>query len=261
MASELVDLVAVDLQDLCDEQPQLAVTQDGHRGATRDPHLVENLARRGERLGENSSLRGDRIGYNVQVRFGQREEFAKRAGVTHNPEHGARGAMPPEAAPAPRTVAARKIDLADHALADQVLRIGRNNLTYEFMAGHARKSVIAALEFEIGVADACLNEADQGEAFGAFGWGRLPEFNSALIQLEGEHFRAERLSMQIRNLAGRPGFEPRYADPSEPIVNKEIDKLARRLRQNPQRRRNKKLIRRETVIDLDTCRDPKTTKS
>jgi hypothetical protein len=44
-------------------------------GAARDRHLVENLARGGQRFGEDGALERDAIRQHVQVAFRQSEEF------------------------------------------------------------------------------------------------------------------------------------------------------------------------------------------
>ena len=88
--------------------------------------------------------------------------------MAHNAEHGSRGAMTAHAAPAPGTTAAIEVDFTDDPLADQIARIRGDYFADELMAGDAGKPVVAALEFEIGVADSRLDQADQGEAFGPF---------------------------------------------------------------------------------------------
>ena len=120
----------------------------------------------------------------MEVAFGQSQEFAKRAGVLHDAEHGTRWAVAAESAPAPGTGVARNIDFADDAFADEVLRIGFDDFAHEFVARDAGESVIATPQFEIGVADAGLNQADEGEALGPFRLLYLPDLNSAGVQVD-----------------------------------------------------------------------------
>ena len=51
--AELNDPGAIRVQDLRDQEPQLAIAQHGDFGAFRNFHLIENLARRCERLGKD----------------------------------------------------------------------------------------------------------------------------------------------------------------------------------------------------------------
>jgi hypothetical protein len=79
-------------------------------------------------------------------------------------EDGSPRAMAAEAAPAPVARAAGQVDLADDAAADPRGRIRLNHFANEFMAGRAGEAIVTALEFEIGIADAAAEQADQGEA-------------------------------------------------------------------------------------------------
>ena len=166
MASEVVDARAVAVQDLCDEQAEFAVAEHGYAGITGDADLIENLAGGGERLGEDGALSGESGGHDVQIRFGQRQEFAESSRMLHDAEDGAGGAMAAESACAPLAAAAGKVDLTDDALADERGVLGFHHFTDKFMAGNAAEAVVAALEFEVGVADAARKQANEREAFG-----------------------------------------------------------------------------------------------
>jgi hypothetical protein len=71
----------------------------------------------------------------------------------HNAKHSPTRAVPAQAFGAPIAGAAPQVDLAHHSLPDQIRRIGRNHFTYELMPGRPAEIVIAALKFQIRVAD------------------------------------------------------------------------------------------------------------
>ena len=59
--------------------------------------------------------------------------------------------------------AAARVDFADDAFADQVRRVRRFfDDADEFVSDRARKSGVTAHDFEIGIADSRLRDADQG---------------------------------------------------------------------------------------------------
>ena len=60
--AELVDLVAVGVEHLRDQQAQLAVSQHRYPGARRNRDLVQDLAGGGQRLGEDGALGREAIG-------------------------------------------------------------------------------------------------------------------------------------------------------------------------------------------------------
>jgi hypothetical protein len=82
-----VDLGAMRLQDLPDQQAELPIAQHCHWCTVRDSNLVQDFASSSKRLDENRVLGRDLARHYVQIRFRQRQEFAKRAGVFHDPEH------------------------------------------------------------------------------------------------------------------------------------------------------------------------------
>ena len=82
-------------QDLCDEQPEFAITKYGNTRSLWNGRLIENLTCRRERLNENSFLIGNRIGNHMQIHLRQRQQFPKRAGVPHDSKNGSFRAMPP----------------------------------------------------------------------------------------------------------------------------------------------------------------------
>jgi threonine synthase len=102
----------------------------------------------------------------MQIALRQRQEFAESAGVFYNPEHGAPGAMPSQPSPAPLACAAGEIDLANDTLADPIRIVRGDDLADELVPGRSAKTVIAALQFEIGVADSATEQPDQSKSVG-----------------------------------------------------------------------------------------------
>ena len=123
----------------------------------------------------------------MQVALGEGEEFAEGAGVLDDAEHGAMRAVAAEAAGAPLAGAAGEVDFAHHAAAEQRGVVGFHDFAHELVAGHAGEAVVAALEFEVGVADAGGEEADKRVAGGARRQGHVAHGDEAVIEKDGEH--------------------------------------------------------------------------
>ena len=149
--------------------------------------LVQDLARRRQRLDEDSALHGQIVGQRVQVAFRQSQKFAERAGMIHDAEDATLRAMPAEPAAAPLASAARQVDLAHHAAADPRGRIRLHHFTHEFMSWSAGKTVVPALQFQIGIADAAAEQPDQCEAGGTAGLRFFPHFHTPVLQVYGNH--------------------------------------------------------------------------
>src|SRR5439155_27287706 len=62
---------------------------------------------------------------------------------------------------APVAAAATQIDLAHHAPPDQVAPVRLHHFAHELVPWYARETVIAALQFEVGIADAAAQQPDQ----------------------------------------------------------------------------------------------------
>ena len=167
--AELVHPVAVRIQHQRDQQSELAIAQNGDCGGAGQRHLIQDFAGGRQRLDEDGALGGERIGQRVQVAFGQGQELAKRPGMVDDAEHGALRAMTAQAAPAPVARAAGQVDFADDAPADPLGRIGFDHFAHELVPGRAGEAVIAALQFEVGIADAAAEQADEREARGPVG--------------------------------------------------------------------------------------------
>src|SRR5579862_6139323 len=95
--------------------------------------------------------------------------------------------MAPEAAPAPFAFSASQVDFADYAASQQAPVIGFDNLTHEFVARRSRKTVIAALQFQIGVADAAAQQTYPRKAVCAPGQRHAAHTHPALLQMHRAH--------------------------------------------------------------------------
>jgi threonine synthase len=163
----LMNPCAVRFQNLAHQQAELTIAQHchGHIGGNAD--LVQDFASRRQRFDEHGLFGGDLARHSAQISLGQRQKLAEGAGLLHDAEHSAGGAMPPPAARAPVAVSTCQVDLAHHPLANPVLIVGRYYFAHEFMAGCAVKAVVAALQLEIRIADSAIQQPDQCESIGA----------------------------------------------------------------------------------------------
>lgn len=107
--------------------------------------------------------------------------------MAEDAKDGALGAVATEAGAAIRAMPAGEIDLADHALAGEVGITRGYYIGDELVAGYTGETVIAAKEFNIGVADAGEAEAQQGEALPEAGPWRFDKRNRAGGDVSGEH--------------------------------------------------------------------------
>src|SRR5437667_12427036 len=106
-------------QDLCDEQPEFAITKYGNTRSLWNGRLIENLTCRRERLNENSFLIGNRIGNDMHIHLRQRQQFPKRAGVPHDSKNGSFRAIHDYSSLAPLALAARQVVPADYSASTQ----------------------------------------------------------------------------------------------------------------------------------------------
>src|SRR5947207_9142956 len=160
-----------------DELSKFAISE--HRSFTKlfYVQLIENFASRCERLDEHSRLVADRIGNYVQTFKRQGQIFGECAIMRHDAENLAPLAMPRKAAfakPANRLKsqrAARNVNFSSDALADPAfLHRGGNlgcvlNFADKFMSRRSAKIMIAAQNFNIGVADTRHSQAYQSPAW------------------------------------------------------------------------------------------------
>ena len=101
----------------------------------------------------------------MEVGFGQGQVVGKGTRMPDDPEYGSFSAMTSDARNAPFAGAAGNVDLTDNPLPDQFGMIGFHNLADKLMPGNTREPVVAALQFEIGIADPGEQKADQGKTW------------------------------------------------------------------------------------------------
>ena len=150
-------------------------------------HLVQDLAGGGERLHKYGVLVRNPARHPMQIALGQRQQFAKRAGMFHNSQHRAPRTVAAQTARAPLAGAARQVDLAHHAFPNPIRRISRNHFADKFMPGRAAKIVIAALQLQVGVTDSALQQPDQSESFRACRTRLPPHAHYSIFQTNREH--------------------------------------------------------------------------
>ena len=96
--------------------------------------------------------------------------------------------MPFQRLRTPFTFAAREIDLAHNALANQFSRVSSYNFADEFMTGNPGEPVIPALQLKVCVADPADDQPDDGETLGTFREGNRSRIHFACIKVNGQHF-------------------------------------------------------------------------
>ena len=82
---------------------------------------------------------------------------------------------------------AREVDFSDHPPARERMRVRLNHFAYEFMTGRAGEAVVAALQLQIGIADAREQQTNQSEAFGTLGARRMANFDNARVEMDRDH--------------------------------------------------------------------------
>ena len=127
------------------------------------------------------------VRHSQQVDLRQREILLERTRMLHNPQHCARRTMTAQPARAPIALAAGKIDLAHHSASGPTWRVCFNYFSNEFMPGNPSKTVVAALQLQVGVTNATRNQAKQRMAFGSFTFGNVADADSALFDVDGDH--------------------------------------------------------------------------
>ena len=120
MASILVNIGAVRLQNLANQQPEFSVTKHSHACAGWDSYLIQDLAGCGQRFHKHGLLGWNPARHAMQVALGQSQQFPKCARMFHNAKHSPTRAVPAQAFGAPIAGAAPQVDLAHHSLPDQI---------------------------------------------------------------------------------------------------------------------------------------------
>ena len=88
---------------------------------------------------------------------------------------------------APLAVAAGQINLSDNALADPVRIVRSDHFAHEFVSRRSAKAVIAALEFEIGIADSAAEQPDQSKSVGPPRAMLVAHRDHTIVQTNREH--------------------------------------------------------------------------
>ena len=198
MTAELVDAVAVGVEDQGDEQAQFAIAQHGDRIAQGDGDLIQDLAGGGQGLQEHGTVCGDVVGEDVQIALREGEELGEGAGVLDDSQHGAVGAVASHALAAPFAMRAGEVDFAGHAFADEGGGAGFHHLGDELVAGRSGEGVVAALQFEIGIADAAGQQAEESEPLGTRRNRQVADGDGAILQVNCDHALYNRASC-LRN--------------------------------------------------------------
>ena len=95
--------------------------------------------------------------------------------------------MAAEAAGAPGAASTGEVDFAGDTAARQRGVVRLDNLAHELVSGDAPEAVVAALQLEVGVADAGQAEADKGEPGRTAGTGTPAEGDAAPLEVNGKH--------------------------------------------------------------------------
>jgi len=140
-------------------------------------------------------------------------------------ENRAGGAVASQATRAPWAMAAGEIDFAGDAAANPLGLAGArfvngHHLSDEFVAGRAGESVVAALQLEVGRADAGGQQADAREAFGDARKRGAAQFHAAGFEMDGKHgpFSQRRadaqgnpVGLQLKHMASELHLERQHA--------------------------------------------------
>ena len=107
--------------------------------------------------------------------------------MLHDPQHRTVRAVAPQSPPAPLAAPASQVDLADDAAAHERARVRLHHLADELVSRRSAEAVVAALQFEIGVADARAQQPDQRVSRLPARLGPVPDFDETVLQVDGEH--------------------------------------------------------------------------
>jgi hypothetical protein len=123
----------------------------------------------------------------MEVGFGQGQVPGEGAGVFDDAEDGAAGAVAAKTAGTPVAAAAGEVDFAGDALA------GVHSFADEFVAGASGEAIVAAQEFDVGVADAREADADQHMARLRARHGRGADLDCAGFDVQRGHCVSPRI--------------------------------------------------------------------
>ena len=151
------------MEDLRDQEAELAVAEDGavHAGVHVD--LLEDLERGGQRLGEDRRLVAHALGHLVEVLHRDLDVLGEGAVGVEDAHHRPARAVPRHPPLAVGAEPAAEVDLADHALAAP---LGRplDHPPDELVAEHAAEAHVPPGQLQVGAADARPDDADHGGA-------------------------------------------------------------------------------------------------
>jgi hypothetical protein len=197
------------IQNLCDEESQLAVAQDGDIGIIWNRGLVENLAGGCEGLDEHSFFRRDGIRKDVKIHFRKSQQLPECAGMANNAEHSPLRAMAPESFSAPFALTAGEIDFPNNTAPDKTWRIGLDDFTDEFVSRRSAKPVVSPLKFQVRVADAGTQQADQRKSRGSRRLPRVSDGYPALLEMDRKHAcTIRKMATLLHNLGQIDGAYP-----------------------------------------------------
>ena len=155
----------LDVQNACNQLREFAVTEYGSHAEFLDINLLENFTRRSKRLDKDGLLVADGIGHRVKIFDWQGEVFRECAVVRDDAKDSAPSAMCLETAPAIRAdrsnsiAAASDVDFPAYAPSEPFCFFARGNssdvrdFADKLVAGCSAKRMIAAKNFDVGVAD------------------------------------------------------------------------------------------------------------
>ena len=167
MPGDDVELGAGEREHLGDELSEPTGADEQHAVGRCDVDLLQDLDRGSERLGEHRGVVAHAVGHAVQVREREAQELGVRAVAVDDAEHGSRLAVGRASGSAGGAGAARVVDLADDARAEPVGVRSLHDLADELVAEDSGVGVVAALQLEVGAADARQRDAHKRFTGGA----------------------------------------------------------------------------------------------
>jgi hypothetical protein len=182
-----VDSSAVQLQDLCDEEAELAIAENRDGSAAGDSHLVKDLTGGGDWFGENGVEEGNSRRNFVEVLLGKGEKFSEGSGMADNAKDRPVRAMTPQASCTEIAFSTRKIDFPDDFLSEPARVIAGDDFADELVAWCSGESVISALEVEVSRANAGVEQANEGITSGASGWRDVFDGNNSAFEVDRDH--------------------------------------------------------------------------
>ena len=177
---------------------EFTVAQNGCFAEVLHWNLIENFAGRSERLDKDGLLGAHYVRNEVEIRDRQSQIFGKRAVMVHDSENLTTGAVSREttfaigADGAKAQGSAGDIDFTHDAFAQPSFLFVRANtcnvlhFSDKFMPRSAAKIVVAAQDFDVGVADAGKTNADKRPAAPQIGNGLAGSEELVVADDEGE---------------------------------------------------------------------------